>query len=48
MLPLLEKKEIVKLLLANGADKDIKDDKGNTAIDHAKMQDAQDIIELLA
>lgn len=30
--------EIAKLLLANGADKTVKDARGHNAADHAKMQ----------
>jgi len=40
--------EIAKLLLANGADTSIKDGRGNTALDHAKMQGAPELIDLLS
>jgi ankyrin repeat protein len=38
---------MVKLLLANKADVTIKDENGETALDHAKRADAQDIVALL-
>ena len=40
------KKEIVMSLLGCGADPSIKDDKGYSAIDHAKMQDRDEIVKL--
>ncbi len=39
--------EIARLLLRYGANSSIKDPKGNTALDHAKMQGASPLIELL-
>jgi ankyrin repeat protein len=38
---------MVKLLLANKADVTIKDENGETALDHAKRADARDIVALL-
>ena len=38
---------IAKLLLENGADKETKDNKGNSAIDLAKMKDDQGMHDLL-
>ena len=42
-----EKTEIVKLLLENGADVNIKDDVGKTALDYAKQNGFRDVYELL-
>lgn len=39
--------EIAKLLLANGVDTSIRDGRGNSAFDHAKMQGVPDLIDLL-
>ena len=39
--------EIAKLLLAKGADTSTKDGRGNTALDHAKLQGAPGLIDLL-
>ena len=39
---------IARILLENGADKTHKDDRGNTAYDHAKMQGAKELMDLLA
>ena len=39
--------EIAKLLIANGVDKTIKDNRGNTALDHAKTQGLNAFIDLL-
>ena len=41
------KVEIVKLLLANGAKSNIKDDKGFTALRHAELSNATETIEIL-
>ena len=38
---------IIKMLLEHGADTTVKDDRGNSALDHAKMQGATEVIELL-
>ncbi|TVZ15862.1 hypothetical protein JM81_2114 [Maribacter sp. MAR_2009_72] len=38
--------EIAKLLIANGADKSIKDNRGNSALDHAKTQGLSALIDL--
>ena len=38
---------IVKLLLANGADTLVKDGRGNTALDHAKMLGFPELLDLL-
>lgn len=40
-------KDIVNYLLKNGADATIKDNRGNTALSHAKMQGNNEIAELL-
>lgn len=40
--------DIVKLLLNSGADKTITDDKGNSALDHAKMQGFDNMIAILS
>ena len=42
-----EKTEIVKLLLENGADVNIKDDVGKTALDYAKQNGFNEVYELL-
>ena len=39
---------MVKLLLDNGADANIQDDRGNTALDHANMQGLEEMKELLS
>ena len=39
--------EIAKILLEHEADINAKDARGNTALDHAKMQDAKQLIDLL-
>ena len=39
--------EIVKLLLAKGADKSLKDDKGKTALDWAKESKSADVVDIL-
>ena len=39
--------EIAKLLIANGADTSLKDVRGKTALDHAKMQGMPSVIDLL-
>jgi uncharacterized protein len=39
--------EIVKVLLANGADKKYKDEKGNDAMKYAEMSKAADVLEVL-
>ena len=39
--------EIAKVLLTHGAHTTIKDGRGNTAIDHAKLQGAPELIDLL-
>ncbi|WP_036157249.1 ankyrin repeat domain-containing protein [Maribacter forsetii] len=39
--------EIAKLLIANGADKTIKDNRGNSAFDHAKTQGLSAFIDML-
>ena len=41
------KPEIATLLLAHGADKSAIDDKGNTALEHAKMQSSDAVLALL-
>lgn len=41
----LEKIAIIKLLLENGANKDIKDNRGNTALQHAVMQGNEEAIQ---
>lgn len=41
------KVEIVKLLLANGAKSNVKDDKGFTALKHAELSNASETIEVL-
>lgn len=41
------KPEIVRLLLENKADKNIKDNMGNTALQHALLQDNKETIILL-
>lgn len=41
------KVEIVKLLLANGAKSNVKDDKGFTALKHAELSNASETIEIL-
>lgn len=40
--------EIAKVLIAHGADATVKDGRGNAAIDHAKMQGAPELIDLLS
>ncbi len=40
--------EIAKLLIENGADTSYKDDRGNTAYDHAKMQGVKQLMEILS
>lgn len=40
--------EIAKVLLHHGADATVKDGRGNTAIDHAKLQGAPELIDLLS
>lgn len=40
-------KEIIEILLANKADKTAKDNRGNSALDHAKMQENEAVISLL-
>jgi ankyrin repeat protein len=39
--------EIVELLLENGADKSLKDNRGMTALQQAEMKGDREIIELL-
>ena len=39
--------EIARLLLANGAETSTKDGRGNTALDHARLQGAAAMIDLL-
>ena len=39
--------ELIKILLKGGADKDIKNNKGETAFDIAKRQGNQEMVELL-
>jgi ankyrin repeat protein len=39
--------EIARLLIANGADTNAKDARGNTALAHAKMQGITPLINLL-
>ena len=39
--------EIAKLLLSNRADTAAKDQRGNTALDYAKLQGAPELIDLL-
>lgn len=39
--------EIAQMLIENGADLSHKDEKGNTAFDHAKMQGASNLMEIL-
>ena len=41
------KPEIAALLLAHGADKSALDDKGNSALQHAKMQSSAAVLALL-
>ncbi|WP_296151285.1 ankyrin repeat domain-containing protein [uncultured Flavobacterium sp.] len=41
------KVEIVKLLLANGAKSNVKDDKGFTALKHAELSNATETVEIL-
>ena len=41
------KVEIVKLLLANGAKSNVKDDKGFTALKHAELSNASETVEIL-
>lgn len=41
------KVEIVKLLLANGAKLNLKDDKGFTALKHAQLSNATETVEVL-
>lgn len=41
------KVEIVKLLLANGAKSNLKDDKGFTALKHAELSNATETVEIL-
>jgi ankyrin repeat protein len=41
------KTAIVKLLLDKGADKSVKDEKGNTAIKYAELSNSQDVLTLL-
>jgi hypothetical protein len=39
--------DIAEMLLKHGADKLVKDARGNTAMDHAKLQGAGALIDLL-
>jgi len=41
------RQDIAKLLLDNKADTSVKDQRGNTALDHAKLQGAPALIDLL-
>ena len=41
------KVDIVKYLLANGADKDLKDEKGYTAAKYAQLSNSQEVIAIL-
>ena len=41
------REEIARLLLEHGADRDIKDVRGNTALEHAKMQGLPNLVALL-
>jgi ankyrin repeat protein len=38
---------IAKILLEHGADSKVKDGRGNSALDNAKMQEAKEMVELL-
>ncbi|MCH9660599.1 MAG: ankyrin repeat domain-containing protein, partial [Bacteroidetes bacterium] len=39
--------DMISLLLNNGADVNLKDDRGNTAISHAQMQKNAVVVDLL-
>jgi len=41
-------KKVVELLLQNGANPDLKDAKGRTALDYARMEGHEDIVKLLS
>ena len=41
------KKDVVELLLANGADKNISTIKGNTALSFAKKNNHEDVVKIL-
>lgn len=42
------RQSIIKMLLSKNADKTIKDQRGNSALDHAKMQGLDDLVALLS